>query len=72
MDGSNMNSNPALSQGSADDGITQRCVHELFAKINYAKQQDKNRHFMISVSFLQIYNEKVYDLLNTQSVGSIS
>jgi hypothetical protein len=49
-------------------GITQRSVHELFARISEMKQQEPQRHYSVFVSYLQIYNEKVYDLLNPNSV----
>jgi hypothetical protein len=55
---------------SDDDGITQRCVYELFAKIAAAKD-DNEKHFSVQVSFLQIYNEKVYDLLNPSTAGNM-
>ncbi len=34
-----------------------------------AKKNESSRHFTVLVSFLQIYNEKVYDLLNPNSAG---
>ena len=35
------------------------------------KATDSNRHFSVFVSFLQIYNEKVFDLLNPQIVQGV-
>jgi hypothetical protein len=32
------------------------------------KERDTKRHYSVFVSFLQIYNEKVYDLLNPSTV----
>jgi hypothetical protein len=54
-----------------DQGITQRGVKELFTKIDQARKQDSSRHFSVFVSFLQIYSEKVFDLLNPNSTGPI-
>lgn len=46
-------------------GLTQRGVRELFQKIEDIKNSHKNtKHFSVFVSYLQIYNEKVFDLLN--------
>ena len=47
-----------------DLGITQRGVHQLFTRIEEMKANDSTRHYSVFVSFLQIYNEKVFDLLN--------
>lgn len=53
---------------SNNHGITQRGVKELFQQMENVQAQDKNKHYSVFVSFLQIYNEKVYDLLNPSSV----
>lgn len=45
---------------SADSGISIRAVHDLFNQ----SQARKDKTIAISASFLQIYNEKVFDLLN--------
>lgn len=37
-----------------------------------AKQADNTKHYSVFASFLQIYNEKVFDLLNPSSVGGIT
>ena len=47
-------------------GITQRGIYELFERIKVVKQSESSRHFSVFVSYLQIYNEKVFDLLNPQ------
>jgi hypothetical protein len=52
-----------------DHGLTQRGVKELFQRIEDIKGHKSNtRHFSVFVSYLQIYNEKVFDLLNPNSV----
>lgn len=63
-------------QGAADsneksaneqmEGIIPRTVHALFRK---ARNKSTERTFTIAVSFLQIYNEKIYDLLNPSSLN---
>ena len=40
----------------------------MFQRIEEMKAQEPTRHFSVFVSFLQIYNEKVFDLLNPQIV----
>lgn len=55
------------SKQGMEVGITQTAVNELFTRVREAKQLEPTRHFSILVSFLQIYNEKVFDLLNPTS-----
>lgn len=45
-------------------------MQELFSNIESARQNDTTRHYSVFVSFLQIYNEKVFDLLNPNSGGT--
>eukprot|EP00347_Sterkiella_histriomuscorum_P021623 403333334 len=52
---------PIISE-NLDNGITIRSIREAFKQ---AEEHKKERHITISCSFLQIYNEKVFDLLNT-------
>ena len=47
------------------NGLIPQAVFNLFKKI----QSHPDRTFCISVSFLQIYNEKIYDLLNPSSLN---
>ena len=51
------------------DGLTQRGVKQLFERIEYMKANEPTRHYSVFVSFLQIYNEKVFDLLNSTAIG---
>ena len=63
--------NPGVNKDSEYDGavgITQRGIHQMFQRIEEMKAQEPTRHFSVFVSFLQIYNEKVFDLLNPQIV----
>ena len=45
---------------------------ELFEQIQLAKQNDNQKHYSVFASYLQIYNEKVFDLLNPSSVGGLT
>ena len=40
----------------------------MFQRIEEMKANEPTRHFSVFVSFLQIYNEEVFDLLNPQIV----
>ena len=44
----------------------------MFQRIEEMKANEPSRHFSVFVSFLQIYNEKVFDLLNAQSANSMT
>jgi hypothetical protein len=48
-------------------GVTQRAITDLFKEVRRAKE-DEGKHISIFCSFLQIYNEKVFDLLNSHSL----
>ena len=45
-------------------GLTQRSINHMFQRIEDIKSSESTRHYSVFVSFLQIYNEKVFDLLN--------
>eukprot|EP00669_Euglena_mutabilis_P013747 TRINITY_DN873_c0_g1_i1.p1 TRINITY_DN873_c0_g1~~TRINITY_DN873_c0_g1_i1.p1 ORF type:complete len:681 (+),score=243.03 TRINITY_DN873_c0_g1_i1:227-2044(+) len=45
-------------------GVTPRLCEELFHRIDDAKESKKNTTYDVKVSFLEIYNEKVQDLLS--------
>jgi hypothetical protein len=50
-------------QENINNGVTIRSIREAFRQADSMK---KDKHVNIYVSFLQIYNEKVFDLLNSQ------
>jgi len=52
-------------------GLTQRAVNDLFKEIKRVKEEE-GKHINIFCSFLQIYNERVYDLLNETSLQTNS
>lgn len=49
----------------AEVGLTVRAIEEIFAQAESAKRA---KTVNIYCSFLQIYNEKVFDLLNAQGL----
>ena len=51
-----------------NNGISIRAIKEAFKQVEEAK---KSKHITISCSFLQIYNEKVFDLLNTSKIKKV-
>lgn len=52
-------------------GITQRSIQELWNQVEH-KRNHEGKHITIQVSFLQIYNEKVFDLLNLSHLSKPS
>ena len=60
------NRNPAreTNENSNSFGLTQRSINHMFQRIEDIKSSESTRHYSVFVSFLQIYNEKVFDLLN--------
>lgn len=49
-------------------GITQRAVRELFQQIQHKKNKH-GKHISVYVSYLQIYSEKIFDLLNLSNLN---
>lgn len=52
-----------------NNGISIRAIKDAFRQ---AEEMNKSKHITISCSFLQIYNEKIFDLLNTTKVKKIN
>lgn len=52
------------------EGLTQQAIRQVFAEIERCKQSGSGRHFTVFCSFMQIYNERVYDLLNMQKAST--
>lgn len=63
---------PNKESETESSGITQRGIMELFDQIVAAREVEKTKHISVFCSFLQIYNEKVFDLLNPSSVGTLT
>ena len=73
MEGNEREGDAAADLGSEQmTGITQRGVMELFEQIEKTREEEKTKHISVFCSFLQIYNEKVFDLLNPSSVGGLT
>jgi hypothetical protein len=55
---------PKISDGANPEtwGLVQRCARQLVEEVDKVKGA---RDVTISVSFLEIYNERIYDLLNS-------
>ncbi|CAJ2502664.1 Uu.00g100580.m01.CDS01 [Anthostomella pinea] len=53
-----------------DSGIIPKICQDMFGRIN-GLQEDKNTRCTVEVSYLEIYNEKVRDLLNPSTKGNL-
>ena len=58
---------PVIKQDTEKMGITQRAIQDLFKEIRRVKEEE-GKHINVFCSFLQIYNERVFDLLNQNSL----
>ncbi|KAG2218460.1 hypothetical protein INT45_003004 [Circinella minor] len=47
-----------------NEGIVPRCILELFEKLQERADQDPEYKYEVAVSFLELYNEELIDLLN--------
>lgn len=45
-------------------GIIPRTIYEVFRSITLKREVNPNMQISVYVSFIQIYNEKIYDLLS--------
>ncbi|KAI9720766.1 MAG: kinesin-like protein Klp8 [Chrysothrix sp. TS-e1954] len=54
----------------AESGVIPRICRDMFERID-ALQQDKNTTCTVEVSYLEIYNERVRDLLNPATKGNL-
>jgi hypothetical protein len=50
------------TDGTDDEGIIPRLCHDLFTRIDQEKSETKQ--FKVEASYMEIYNEKVRDLLD--------
>ncbi|KAI0922064.1 hypothetical protein AcV5_000508 [Taiwanofungus camphoratus] len=55
----------------ADKGIIPLTCSELFIRVDDKKSADPNVSFTVEVSYIEIYNEKVRDLLNPKNTGNL-
>ncbi|KAF9480826.1 kinesin-like protein [Pholiota conissans] len=54
-----------------DKGIIPLTCSELFERVVTKKARDPNLNFTVEVSYIEIYNEKVRDLLNPKNTGNL-
>ncbi|KXN84211.1 hypothetical protein AN958_12864 [Leucoagaricus sp. SymC.cos] len=54
-----------------DKGIIPLTCSELFQRVSAKTAEDSNIKFTIEVSYIEIYNEKVRDLLNPKNTGNL-
>ncbi|KAF9032663.1 kinesin-domain-containing protein [Hymenopellis radicata] len=54
-----------------DKGIIPLTCSELFVRVDSKKEADPNINFVVEVSYIEIYNEKVRDLLNPKNTGNL-
>ncbi|KAF7982304.1 hypothetical protein HWV62_28982 [Athelia sp. TMB] len=55
----------------ADKGIIPLTCSELFVRVEDKMARDPNLSFTVEVSYIEIYNEKVRDLLNPKNTGNL-
>ncbi|EJD00829.1 kinesin-like protein [Fomitiporia mediterranea MF3/22] len=55
----------------ADKGIIPLTCSELFTRVDEKMAADPNTKFTVEVSYIEIYNEKVRDLLNPKNTGNL-
>ena len=54
-----------VSNVYADEGLIPRCIRELFDQISVKRAHSGNKIISVYIQYIQLYNEKVYDLLNS-------
>jgi len=54
-----------------EEGVIPRICRDMFQRIEGVTQQDKNMTCTVEVSYLEIYNERVRDLLNPSTKGNL-
>lgn len=60
-----------FSKDGPDKGIIPLTCLELFQRVESKSAQDSTLNFTVEVSYIEIYNEKVRDLLNPKNTGNL-
>lgn len=55
------------SDDGLEAGVTPLAIHDIFARV---EELEGVREFLIRVSYMELYNEEIYDLLNQDEGGS--
>jgi hypothetical protein len=48
-----------------DEGLIPRAIRELFSMVSAKRAINPNKIISVYIQYIQLYNEKVYDLLNS-------
>ncbi|KAJ3130999.1 kinesin-like protein Klp8 [Physocladia obscura] len=59
-----------ISHSSTEMGVIPRTCQDIFSRINESTGDDPNKSFTVMVSYIEIYNEKVRDLLSSTNNGT--
>ncbi|PKY45977.1 kinesin-domain-containing protein, partial [Rhizophagus irregularis] len=62
----------ALDDSNIPPGIIPRAIRKLFADLHERKEKNPSYQFEVYVSFLELYNEDLIDLLNPQNMNMVS
>ena len=54
-----------LANVSQDEGLIPRSIRDLFDQVNVKRTNTGSKIISIYIQYIQLYNEKVYDLLNS-------
>ncbi|TFY83857.1 hypothetical protein EWM64_g137 [Hericium alpestre] len=71
LSGTNMHAQHSMMGYGLDKGIIPQTCSELFVRVESKKAADPNLSFTVEVSYIEIYNEKVRDLLNPKNTGNL-
>ncbi|EKD12941.1 uncharacterized protein L3040_005798 [Drepanopeziza brunnea f. sp. 'multigermtubi'] len=55
----------------SEAGVVPKICQDMFERIDTMQQQDSNVKYTVEVSYLEIYNERVRDLLNPSTKGNL-
>jgi kinesin family protein 11 len=56
---------------SPEDGIIPRAIRNLFDLVASKKQQNPTARLTVSIQYIQLYNEKIFDLLNKRDMNAL-